>query len=502
VAPSTSSTRAAAALPALCAATEATWLSLSLSTLVNGSKGATHVSLPYLALALPMVVAAAGAWWLGQRDMAPWRRWLTVAVVAVVGMAVTAGVVSALSAPSAIGRAMTDPFALAGSHQAAVAGGAWALAIIAWGRGTWLGSARVRLTDTVVSLSIGAGVFVLLVLVAHNSKTPAIRQAIGAPGLLLCTFLILGALSVALINRQEVEEATTVPRPSGATLTWLTVLAVPVLAVALIGLVVTAAVGPVAPEIGRGVASAANAVGGALAAAAAWLWHLVAGHPRHVAPRVVKLPPGAAPHKVPTKVSPLRIVILVALVAIGLWELRRFSPRLLRWVGTRTRRTPGDRVDDQTRERRSWNFHLGSPLSWGRHLLARLRRRLGRAGGPAEAGAGARSVPAPLAPVRRSYRQVLADLARRGQGRAPTETVRELETRLRAWKPEVGADLATLSALYERNRYSTAQPTDPEVEQAEAAARSIVERLGADDPVATGPANRVPAGRGWGRRSV
>ena len=502
MAPSSSSTRAAVALPALCAATEATWLSLALSTLVNGTKGATHVSLPYLALALPMVAAAASSWWLGQRNMASWRRWLAVVGVAVIGMAVTAGLVSGLSAPSAIGRVMTDPFALAGSRRAAVAGAAWALAIIAWGRGTWLGSVRVRLTDTVVSLTIGGGVFVLLVLVAHSSKSPALRQAIGAPGLLLCAFLIFGALSVALINRQEVEEATTVPRPSGATVTWLTVLAVPVLAVALIGLVVTAAVGPVAPEIGRGVASAANAVGGAVSAAATWLWHLVAGQPRHVARRVVKLPPEAARHPVPAKASLIRIVLLVAVVAVGLWELRRLSPHLWQWVRTRTRRAPGDRVDDGTRERRSWNFHLGSPLTWGRHLLARLRQRLGRAGGPTVASEGARRPPAPLAPVRRSYRHVLADLARRGHGRAPTETVRELEARLRAWQPEVGADLATLSALYERTRYSSGQPSDPEVERAEAAARSIVERLGALDPVASGPPARPSGDRGWSRRSI
>ena len=496
---STSSTRAALALPALCAAGEATWLSLVLSALVNGSKAANHVSLPYLAVAIPMVVAAVVARVLADRGMPAGRRWLAVAGVAVVGMAVTAGLVSGLTTLSSVGTVMTDPFRLAGTHGAAAASAAWAVAIITWGRGTWLGSTTVRITDTVVSLFIGAVVFVLLLFVVHNTKSPELRHAIGAPGLLFFWFLILGALTVALINRQSVDAATPVARPSGATVTWLTVLAVPVLAVTIIGLVVTAAVGPVAPEIGRGVASAANAVGGAVADAASWLWHLVAGRAHHVVPRAQKLPPEVNHPKPLPGVGAVRIALAALVLGVVLWELRRFSPHLARWVRARPSRGGRGEPEDESRERRSWNFHLGSPLAWGRHLLDRLRRRFGRvAAAPPTPGAAA--TVAPLPAVRRSYRQVLADVGRRGQGRQPTETVRELEARLAAWRPEVHDDLATLSSLYERSRYSSGQPSDPEVERAEAAARSIVDRLAAEDPLLT-PPPRAPAGRGWGRRS-
>ena len=93
---------------------------------------------------------------------------------------------------------------------------------------------------------------------------------------------------------------------------------------------------------------------------------------------------------------------------------------------------------------------------------------------------------------------MLADLSRRGQGRSPTETVRELEARLAARCPEVGGELAALSTLYERSRYSSDSTSAPDADRAEAAAARIVAALAADDPVLTAPV--APArSRAWGR---
>ena len=130
-------------VPALCA-TEATWLSLALDTLVNGSPTPRAVSLPYLALGLPMTAAAVLGTLFRRRVDPAWCRWLVLGPLVVLATVLTAGAVAALSFPGITGRVMTQPWSLGPVGDARFAGGAWLFAVVAWGRGTWLGSVRIR----------------------------------------------------------------------------------------------------------------------------------------------------------------------------------------------------------------------------------------------------------------------------------------------------------------------------------------------------------------------
>ena len=372
---------------------------------------------------------------------------------------------------------------------------AWIVAIVAWGRGTWLGATPVRVNDTMVSLAIGAAVFVLVLFVARDTHQAVVRRAIGAPGPLLLLFLVLGALTVATLHRQEVETAAGAARPSGATATWLSVLAVPVVVVTLVGLAVAAAVGPVAPEIGRGITSAADHVGAALAGAGRWVWHLVAGRPLHPRRRIVNEPTGGSSTPTTAPLVWLRLVVIGAAVAVSIWQLRHWSPRLARWV--RNRRSTGRPADEPAvRERRTWNLHLGSPRRWARRLWARLRRRH-----PGPAGAEPLAAPGPSedpGPVRRSYRELLTTLAGQGEGRVPAETVRELDRRITGTLPEAGPALEALSSLYEAARYSTRALAPDAALRAETAARSVVALLTPEAPPDTSPVRTPPRPSGPG----
>ena len=80
------------AVPVALAVVEATWASLCLSAIVNGS-GRFHVDLPYLAFALPAATAACLVGLSGRLSWRWWQRDITVAPLVVLGAAAPAGLV-------------------------------------------------------------------------------------------------------------------------------------------------------------------------------------------------------------------------------------------------------------------------------------------------------------------------------------------------------------------------------------------------------------------------
>src|SRR5579859_69766 len=142
-------------IPAAVAVAEATWASLLVSAAVNGSPG-VHVHLPFLAVALPSVAAAALAAWTARFGWRWWRRYLVLALIVLVGLSATAGLISELNLATSGWRAAIRPWTIGGHPPAAVAGAAWFVAIAAWGRGTWLGIAPPSFRHAVRSVVVGA----------------------------------------------------------------------------------------------------------------------------------------------------------------------------------------------------------------------------------------------------------------------------------------------------------------------------------------------------------
>jgi hypothetical protein len=246
----------------------------------------------------------------------------------------------------------------------------------------------------------------------------------------------------------------------------LTVLVAPMLAVALVAVVVAVTIGPAAPVVGRGVARGASVVARAVSAAARALWDLLpsGGHGTPVAP----LPPPSGPGPVARPpiqpnhgtlhVPPLVWQILVAVFVVALVVL---AVRYLRPIGRLKNRPPNIKEDDERDSVFSWR-HLGAQLL---AALRRLRLRRRRSARPSIPPIPAPPDPAGAECVRHAYRRMLTAARASGHARAATETTRELEARLsRGPAAAAAGSLAGLTVLYDTVRYQ-------EVDAGEAARR-------------------------------
>jgi hypothetical protein len=466
---------------------EATWASLLLSASVNSSRGA-HVRVPFLALAIPAVVAVV---WSAIVVRLRWRWWWKAPLLAfgaVLGVAVSAGLIGALSRPGSWWSTATEPWTASGHPAAAAAGVAWTAAILAWGRGTWLGVAPPSFKHTVWSLACGVVAFIGIFAGRGDHHAAAFLTSTSAAGWLFFVFFPLAAAAAALARERELEETWLARSGTSPGLVWISVLALPMVGIGLIALLLAVIVGPGAPVVGRGVARVAHAIWTGITAAIRWLWDLL---PRsHGAPA---RPPGAGARTggiaVPRPVGHghasftlpavvWEIVAVLAVVAAGYFVVRHLPSRV-KW-----RPSPlGEGAVDEERS---------SLFSWG-HLWSQLRSTLwrwprrrrpapavpvpdGRAGG--EDGAE-------LASVRQAYRRFLSTARAAGRGRMTSETAHELETRLSAELRPVPADaLRELTFLYHDVRYGPAQAGHPAPAHPAAAAQSDTVRAALEEMAA------------------
>ena len=259
------------AVPVALAVIEATWASLCLSAIVNGS-GRFHMDLPYLAFALPAATAACLVGLSGRLSWRWWQRSIAVAPLVVLGAALTAGLVSELSVPGSFAAVALHPWTVVGRVPSETAAIAWLVAALTWLRGTWLGARPITFAHAAWSVSLGVLAFVVLFLVLAADHHPAAHLATPLAAVLFIVFFAGSIAVLALVRERDVEveaQGRSNSRPSGA---WLTVLAIPLLGVAAVALVVVLLVGPLAPLVGRGVERAGLGIGAAIA----WLARAIA----------------------------------------------------------------------------------------------------------------------------------------------------------------------------------------------------------------------------------
>lgn len=465
-------------------AAEAAWATLLFDAVANGAAvpGRTTVDLPYLAMALPAVVAVFVAASIGDQRLGSHHRlWrLLLALVVVAGAGITAGVVAGVGSHESIWPLLTHPWALGRAGRAAK--WAWAVSIVSWGRGTWLGLSPPSLRHSSTSLVVGAVVFLTVFVERHVVHQASYARATGSAEWLLFVFFPVGMTAAAWLHEQAVARAAlrrTSGRRSGA---WLVALVVPLALVALVALLIGGGAGPVA----TGVADGARAIVGAIEAAGNWLVGLLRGvHIRASGngpsspslPGPPKLPNkyGASAHTTLLSVLAIVLTVVVAIAALVVLVL------LIRWVlqARRRRRARDEAVDVDRESIFSWG-HLGTQLrATIRKFLVRLRSRHCPSLPVADEPAMSNVVDVDDGTARAAYRRLLRAARATGRGRAPSETTHELETRLAAALSGTLDEraLTTLTAIYDRARYGGEEPSDPERTAAFAAADSLVMAL-------------------------
>src|SRR5580704_5726877 len=183
---------------------ESAWVSLLVNAAVNGSPG-PHVHLPFLALAIPAVAAAAVSAASGRLG---WRWWWQGAVLApavVAGAAVTAGLTSSLTRSGSFWRVAVQPWTADGHPAAVAAGAAWFVAGLAWARGTWLGIAPPTLRQAAWSVGLGGAAFLGVFAGRADVHSTAFRAATGPAGWLLFVAFPFATAAVALIHEHDLE---------------------------------------------------------------------------------------------------------------------------------------------------------------------------------------------------------------------------------------------------------------------------------------------------------
>jgi hypothetical protein len=463
------------AVPVVLAVVEATWASLCLSAIVNGS-GRFHMDLPYLAFALPAAAAACLVGLLARPSWRWWQRGVVSAPLVGLGAALTAGLVSELSVPGTFAAVALHPWTVTGRIPSDTAAIAWLVAALTWSRGTWLGARPITFAHAAWSVTLGVLAFVGLFLVLAADHDQAAPLATPLAAVLFIVFFA-GAIAVlALVRERDVEveaQGRSATRPSGA---WLTVLAIPLLGVAAVALVVALLVGPLAPLVGRAVERAALGIGAAIA----WLVRSIGdlfpkSHPTPTTTTVRGGPTGGfrpAPKRLPA--APVHVPVwigeVIALVVVGgglVLLVRWLAPRLAR------RRTATPMVDEDRDTVFTWTHLWEQVLALLRRLLTRRRRRSLGTHEPGEPGATLAG--SDQAGIRAQYRRLLAAARRSEIGRAPSETTREFEHRLAGSVVPDGAagELDQLTRLYDRVRYGDV----PDTAEERAVARRDVDEL-------------------------
>jgi Domain of unknown function (DUF4129) len=495
---------------------EAAWVSLLLGAAYNGADR-PPVDLPFLALALPAAAAVAVTSWggrvahrwfgnrgasvegaslslLGRRPTSGdgsvsrrarvrqsirgwlpiwWRAEVLVLVpVVVIGMAITAGLISELSVTGSFGRVAVEPWSSVGHRPAVVAGAAWIVSILAWVRGIWLGRFSLTLRHALWSLAAAGVAFIGIFAGRATNPSAQYGAATGAAGWLFFISFPFMAAAIALVHQRDLERAVLTRASTHVNGAWVAVLAVPMAGVALVSLLLAVLIGPAAPILGRAITRAGKAVGSALVAAIRWLWNLLPrGHAKH-APllgpkggllnrlRILRVPP---PHHHPYTPNPvIGEVILALLVAALLYFVLRH---------VRFRRLARRAMTGEAEERDSlfsWQHLFDQIRAAFVRLASRLRPRRRRS-------RAIRSADEPVLPlvstsvdprtVREVYRRMLVAARDAGAGRGTAETSHELASRFTnglELSTETAEHLLHLTERYEAVRYGNAPNGDHE----------------------------------------
>ncbi len=440
---------------------------------------------PYVSFAVPAVTAVVAIAATARLRWRRWRRALLIAVIAVLGAAITAGCISTLSVAGSAWRVASHPWSSQGHRAAVAAGAAWFVAIVAWTRGTWLGTIRPSFRHAAWSAGLSAIAFIGIFIGRAPHRDESFRATTGDAGALFVVFFLLTGTALMLIRQREIEREVLYGSSAGPGLRWLGVLAVPLALIAGVSLLVAVGGGPLARLVGRAAVGVVKGI--------RWIFtelgHLVPGGGRRRQPAQKPFLP--AHTRPPVARRPLRLsgdVPIVVWEIVGALSIAAVIWLALRYLRPRRLRRSHDESSDVDEER-------DSIFTWS-HLIAQLRltllglldhlRRLWRrhetAHGPTpQVEVGVHRL-GPFEDIRATYRRVLVVARQRESPRGAAETAWEFERRLShdfdaGGESDASLSLHDLTTLYQRVRYGDDRLGEQELLSGHAAADTVIVEL-------------------------
>ena len=465
-------------IPAIVVWIEASWVSAWLGALANIAPH-FRADVPLLALATPALLAAVLSGCSARLTWPSWCRTLATAPLVVIATALSAGVIGMLYLHGSFSAISAHPWTVTGKTPSAEAALAWFAATLAFARGTWLGWQELSFTHAVGAVIFSTlGFVVFFILGATNHATASFHPQIGAAAILLL-LAFPGAIAViALVNERELELNSLRHRRSRPNLGWLGAVLVPMVVLAVVGVLLALGIGPLAPFVGRFIRAIALWVAAVIRDFALWL-----GHFFHAAKRVpahLVGPSGITSHSgklvihVPLWIWFAAVVIGVLVATVVLFFILRTLLHM-RLHRDRQRRRLAVHPEEQRESIFSWRHLLGQVLGLIYGLFGRLK---GGDGTGITRNASVVGAQPSANSVRHNYRRVLLAARTAGHGREISETPFELERRLSlVTGASAQVALREMTEVYERTRYGEESSSDKQVEQATRDAEILVTAL-------------------------
>lgn len=457
-------------VPSVVACIEASWMWAWINAFAHIAPG-VQADIPYLAIAIPAVLAVA-LWGYSVRLGWPnWCRAVALPPVVLLTTLVSAGAIGSLYLHGAFIALSTHPWSITGSAASNEAALACFIAVLAVGRGTWLGWTEMTGRHAVNAVGISAlGFMVFFIVTAVHRRDASFHPGVGLSVALLLASFPAAVAVIALVNERELERATLPSRQSGFGVAGLGAVVIPMACVAALGALVAFVIASLTPFHTD---------------LAHWLTHRSHG--------------GSIPIATPTTLAPFQshgsakiplwtwiVSALVAAALVGVVVRRPWTrpqegvggPRRIdrRHRRRRRYRRPSVLADGEERESLfSWRHLFRQLFGLIKRLLSRRSDRTSRSKLPPVPTI--RPLPDPDS-VRDHYRRVLLAARSAGHGREATETPAELRDRLLSvTSTTVDASIRDLTALYEHVRYGGEPDSEVQIEHARQDAEALVTAL-------------------------
>lgn len=446
---------------------EAIWVTLCFGAVINTWPHFT-MDAPYPALAIPVCAAVLLGWVVKGLGWSPRQMAALVALLALLGVAITAGVISEISVPGSFVKVAFAPWAVTGRIASDTSADAWFLGSLAFARGIEVGMARCTFGQTIRSVVVAAfSFFVLFISVAtqHSLRlTAATRLAEPA---FFVYFLI--ALALLRLSRALTAEGSATARAQGtSTGVWSAMLAVPLALVALVAFAVAAALGTWGThvvhaardvgnavvwfftEIGRGIGYVVVHIVDGIVWVVEAIIHLFTHHGLGAGGKTTPITPTTiAPATIVNHHIPLTFV--VGLVATTIAAMALVAYRLRK--APTARPAPVAASAEVRGTTFTWRRFLAQILDLIQRALTTVWRRIVHRHQVPVAAAG--ELAEPVGGVRGEYLRLLVAARASGLGRIPTETAEEFAARVLAVLDDevLAGDLGRLTVAYEHVRY-------------------------------------------------
>ncbi|HJU15101.1 MAG TPA: DUF4129 domain-containing protein [Stellaceae bacterium] len=432
-----------------------------------------------------VLLFALGAWAGRLSRLAPWRPpWGRLLLVPATIAVLPAWLYAAPHAPG--GWDISDWSALLSARNGALVGTVL-VALYLWGRGLWIGVWPPSTRTLGKWLVGGAAAFVALFALLAADHDSGVAPIAGRLELLVLGYFVLGLSVIALVHTETLHGRSSAGQP--ISLSWAVALAVPMAAIAALGLLFSSDLAPVvrailAPVV-RAAAAAALALGNVLLWIGAWLlmflhWLsslFLAGAPGALRRGSLQLPPPS--HSALGILDQIVLLfvyaLLLGLMAAGLASLFLRVLLYLRGLFRRGRaaRDRADRVEEERSSLWSWQLFRNQVRGVWAALFGRVRNGYEALAGRARAAVADRTGEPDPADIREIYRRLLRWAAARGYPRRAAATPHELWRQISAAVPVASAALALITANYERARYGDSEVTGSALAASRAASEEI-----------------------------